>query len=94
MRDNSSGNGEPQAAGVQAGRTDPLPPHSPPGYRRGAAPPAAHRLTDHARLIGSPALETGAVDTKLSELDPGDQYTPPECLSSMLWGGQSSVYAA
>lgn len=43
-------------------------------------------------LIGSPALETGAVDTKLSELDPGDQYTPPECLSSMLWG-QSSVYA-
>ncbi|EHB46446.1 sensor domain-containing protein [Mycolicibacterium vinylchloridicum] len=43
-------------------------------------------------LIGSPALETGAVDTKLSELEAGDHYTPPECLSTMLWG-QTDTYA-
>lgn len=41
-------------------------------------------------LIGSPALETGAVDTKLWELDAASHYTPPECLSSMVYGEASS----
>lgn len=41
-------------------------------------------------LIGSPALETGEVDTKLWELDANSRYTPPECLSSMVYGEASS----
>ncbi len=41
-------------------------------------------------LVGSPALEAGDVDAKLSELDAGSHFTPPECLSSMLWGDSST----
>lgn len=47
-------------------------------------------LPNMQTLIGSPALETGAVDTKLWELDATSHYTPPECLSSMMYGEVST----
>ncbi|WP_445168195.1 sensor domain-containing protein [Mycolicibacterium sp. Dal123E01] len=41
-------------------------------------------------LVASPALEAGAIDTSLWDLDANSHYTPPECLSTMLWGVTTS----